>query len=48
MEILDAEATFVKPDKLRQRIDRREQAPDVNAGPGACKFSSSPRVPSFD
>ncbi len=30
MEILDAEATFVKLDKLRKRMDRLEQAPDVS------------------
>ncbi len=30
MEILDVEATFVKLDKLRERMDRLEQAPDVN------------------
>jgi hypothetical protein len=30
MKILDAEATFVKLDKLRERMDRLEQAPDVN------------------
>lgn len=30
MTILDAEATFVKLDKLRERMDRLEQAPDPN------------------
>ena len=30
MMILDAEATFVKLDKLRERMDRLEQAPDNN------------------
>jgi len=30
MTILDAEATFVKLDKLRERMDRLEQAPDEN------------------
>ena len=30
MKILDAEATFVKLDKLRERMDRLEQAPDGN------------------
>jgi hypothetical protein len=30
MTILDAEATFVKLDKLRERMDRLEQAPDNN------------------
>jgi len=28
--ILDAEATFVKLDKLRERMDRLEKAPDSN------------------
>jgi len=30
MMILDAEATFVKLDKLRERMDRLEKAPDPN------------------
>jgi len=30
MMILDAEATFVKLDKLRERMDRLEKAPDTN------------------
>jgi len=30
MMILDAEATFVKLDKLRERMTRLEQAPDQN------------------
>ncbi|HVR83929.1 MAG TPA: hypothetical protein VMU54_06420 [Planctomycetota bacterium] len=30
MVILDAEATFVKLDKLRQRMDRLEKSPDAN------------------
>jgi len=30
MMILDAEATFVKLDKLRERMDRLEKAPDAN------------------
>jgi len=30
MTILDAEATFVKLDKLRERMDRLEQTPDQN------------------
>ena len=30
MVILDAEATFVKLDKLRERMDRLEQTPDQN------------------
>lgn len=30
MTILDAEATFVKLDKLRERMDRLEKAPDAN------------------
>ena len=30
MMILDVEATFVKLDKLRERIDRLEKAPDTN------------------
>jgi len=30
MTILDAEATFVKLDKLRERMDRLEKAPDSN------------------
>ncbi len=30
MKILDAEATFVKLDKLRKRMARLEQAPDGN------------------
>ena len=30
MMILDAEATFVKLDKLRERMDRLEKAPDSN------------------
>jgi hypothetical protein len=30
MTILDAEATFVKLDKLRERMDRLEQSPDDN------------------
>jgi hypothetical protein len=30
MVILDAEATFVKLDKLRERMDRLEQKPDAN------------------
>jgi len=30
MMILDADATFVKLDKLRERMDRLEQAPDHN------------------
>ena len=30
MTILDAEATFVKLDKLRERMNRLEQAPDQN------------------
>jgi len=30
MMILDAEATFVKLDKLRERMNRLEQAPDSN------------------
>ena len=30
MTILDAEATFVKLDKLRERMDRLEQTPDSN------------------
>ena len=30
MMILDAEATFVKLDKLRERMDRLEQTPDSN------------------
>jgi hypothetical protein len=30
MMILDAEATFVKLDKLRERIDRLEKNPDSN------------------
>ena len=30
MMILDAEATFVKLDKLRERMNRLEQAPDQN------------------
>jgi len=30
MMILDAEATFVKLDKLRERIDRLEKTPDSN------------------
>ncbi len=30
MAILDVEATFVKLDKHRERMDRLEQAPDVN------------------
>ena len=30
MMILDAEATFAKLDKLRERMDRLEQAPDSN------------------
>ena len=30
MVILDAEATFVKLDKLRKRMDRLEQSPDGN------------------
>ena len=29
MMILDAEATFVKLDKLRERMDRLEKAPDL-------------------
>jgi len=30
MMILDAEATFMKLDKLRERMDRLEQTPDNN------------------
>jgi len=30
MMILDADATFVKLDKLRERMDRLEQTPDNN------------------
>jgi len=30
MTILDAEATFVKLDKLRERMDRLEKSPDAN------------------
>jgi hypothetical protein len=30
MMILDAEATFVKLDKLRERMDRLEKTPDTN------------------
>lgn len=30
MVILDAEATFVKLDKLRERMDRLEKSPDAN------------------
>jgi hypothetical protein len=30
MMILDAEATFMKLDKLRERMDRLEQTPDSN------------------
>ncbi len=30
MVILDAEATFVKLDKLRERMDRLEKTPDAN------------------
>ena len=30
MTILDAEATFMKLDKLRERMDRLEKAPDNN------------------
>ena len=30
MMILDAEATFVKLDKLRERMDRLEKTPDSN------------------
>ena len=30
MMILDVEATFVKLDKLRERMDRLEKAPDTN------------------
>lgn len=30
MMILDAEATFVKLDKLRERMDRLEQSPDTH------------------
>ena len=30
MMILDAEATFVKLDKLRERMDRLEKSPDLN------------------
>ena len=30
MMILDAEATFVKLDKLRERMDRLEKTPDAN------------------
>ena len=30
MTILDAEATFVKLDKLRERMNRLEKAPDAN------------------
>ena len=30
MEILDVEATFVKLDKLRERMDRLEKDPDSN------------------
>lgn len=30
MTTLDAEATFVKLDKLRERMDRLEKAPDPN------------------
>jgi hypothetical protein len=30
MKILNAEATFVKLDKLRERMDRLERAPDGN------------------
>lgn len=30
MTTLDAEATFVKVDKLRERMDRLEKAPDSN------------------
>ena len=30
MMILDAEATFVKVDKLRERMDRLEKVPDTN------------------
>lgn len=30
MTVLDAEATFVKLDKLRERMDRLEQKPDPN------------------
>lgn len=30
MMILDVEATFVKLDKLRERMDRLEKAPDSN------------------